>query len=362
MVSSDSRRESQGAIRRTRRPGAGRSLAKTQDDRATYLEDLAVSLEHLLLWLSAKGQGSWSQFRAAVEQLYAGQDHEPLVDYDDGEHHATRSGLPVYQQVRSALERLGHVEFFPSVGPDWRVVPPTVVWFPESNPGIGSRSWRREQAVTREGLLCGARSPSLLRRLKDEFHVDRTTAPGTPDRIVVRGCTEAVVRLGLLVQEDAPMAMLSVLPGVRELAMRSPANIPENPGWEVHRFSVSRLRWVESSGDTGRKSQIGLFRFVMGHKRMHYLRWRGSSYQVRVEVGKYAIVPSKRRILTYDPERITLSVPAVCRPPLLIERALILCSGLLPRFNLQSRRLEYTRVRHETMGLASQLLRQEVAR
>ena len=72
-----------------------------------------MNLDHLLLWLSVKGQGSWSQFRGVVEELCVEEtDGAPEVD-DEGERPAKAgSDLPVYQRARFALQRLGHVEFF----------------------------------------------------------------------------------------------------------------------------------------------------------------------------------------------------------------------------------------------------------
>jgi len=108
-------------------------------------------------------------------------------------------------------------------------------------------------------------------------------------------------------------------------------------------------------------ARTGLFRFVMGHQRFYYLRWRGRSYRVPVQVGKYAVMRKKRGLLTFDAESRTLSVPLMCRPPLLIERALVLCSGLLPSFDGASGRVEYGSVPPEAARLAAQLLRQEFA-
>ena len=312
-----------------------------------------MSLEHLLLWLSAKGQGSWSQFRGAVEELCAEQDYGSLEADDESEGPAkSGSNLPVYQQARFALQCLGHVEFFSNqIDQDWRIVPPTLALFPRS-PG--------------EGLLCGARSPDLLHRLATDLEVARVAAPGMPDRLAVRGSSKAVAlgakRLDVLVQTDAPTAILSAAPDVRNPATWAPMAIPETPGWTVHRFSSSRLGWAVVTGKDALNARTGLFRFVMGHQRFYYLRWRGCSYRVPVQVGKYAVMQKRRGFLTYDTSSQTLSVPAVCRPPLLIERALVLCSGLLPSLNLPSRRLEYSNVLPEVARLAAQLLRQEVAR
>ena len=66
-----------------------------------------------------------------------------------------------------------------------------------------------------------------------------------------------------------------------------------------------------------------------------------------------------RNLLQYDPSRSMLSVPVSCRPPLLIERALILCTGLLPDLDKATGRLEYA-VPRAIAPLAGGLLRQEM--
>ncbi|MDE2773295.1 MAG: hypothetical protein OXI46_06260 [Gemmatimonadota bacterium] len=198
----------------------------------------------------------------------------------------------------------------------------------------------------------------------NDVDVIRADVLGMPERIVVSGTSQTVAlaagRMSLLFQVDAPTTILSAVPGVLDQATWLGMAIPETPGWTVHRFSSSRLRWVEAAGTDAIKTQTGLFRFVMRHQRFHYLRWRGRSYRIPVQVGKYVVMRRRRGLLAYDAATKTLSVPAVCRPPLLIERAIILCSGLLPVFDARSRRVEYTNVPPDVARLAAQLLRQEV--
>jgi hypothetical protein len=136
--------------------------------------------------------------------------------------------------------------------------------------------------------------------------------------------------------------------------------MPETPGWLVHRFSVSRRQWIEVPQIEAGNAYVGLFRFVMKHQRFYYLRWRGISYRVPVQIGKYAILRKRCGILAYDASREVLSVPVVFRPPLLTERALVLCSGSLPHFDAASGRLEYSYVPAHVAQLAAQLLQQEV--
>lgn len=313
-----------------------------------------MRLDHLLVWLSAKGEGSWSQFRGAVEELDVEQGEESPDSDDEGEQSARgTSDLAAYQRVRLALQRLGHVEFFANeVDRRWRVVPPTVALFPASGG---------------DGLLCGARSPDLLEALGnlDNVEVTGSAAPGMPQRILLRAISRNVVaaaarRLGFHVQADAPMAILSATPAVRDSATWYRGQLPETPGWIVHRFSPSRLAWAKVAWEDARAARAGLFRFVMGHQRFHYLRWRGESYSVPVQVGKYAVMRRRRDILAYNAATQVLSVPAACRPPLLIERALVLCSGFLPRFDQSLGRVEYASVLPDVARLSAELLQQEV--
>ena len=108
-----------------------------------------------------------------------------------------------------------------------------------------------------------------------------------------------------------------------------------------------------------KKTWTALFRFVRKHQRFYYLRWHGQTYRVPVQVGKYAVATKTRGLVSYDAATQTLSVPVSCRPPLLIERALILCSGVLPALQGQSRRLRYTGVPPHVARLTAQLLLRE---
>ncbi len=312
-----------------------------------------MSLDLILLWLSAKGQGSWSQFREAVEELYTQQQNTPLDPDDEGSRSSSAYELPLYQQVRFALQRLAHVEFYSDAAQNrWRVVPPTVAFVSDSSDS---------------GFLCGARSPALLERFNHatDLEVLVSQFEGNPERIIVRGASHDVVvaratALGLKVQKQAPLALLSALPCARDSSAWHRSSMPDTPGWLVHRFSASQRSWLEVSQTHASTAYTGLFRFVMKYQRFYYLRWRGSSYSVPVQIGKYAIAPNRSRILAYDAERRTLSVPVSFRPPLLIERALVLCSGRLPSLDSSSRRLEYAEVPAGVANLAAQLLHQEV--
>jgi hypothetical protein len=314
-----------------------------------------MNLDRLLLWLSARGQGSWSTFRAGVEELCNDQtDTLPGESDDEGERSADAgSDLPIYQRARFVLQRLGHVEFYtPGAENGWRAVP-SIVAFPTD--------------ASEMGILCGARSPTLIESLHQcsDLDVLVSESEDMPRRIQLQGPSQDMVAarastLGLKVQKAAPITLLSVLPRVCDASTWHRSSMPETPGWSVHRFSVSRRQWVEVSSSDAANACKGLFRFVLKHQRFYYLRWRNCSYRVPVQVGKYAIIRRRLRVIEYDAGRLTLSTFPAFRPPLLIERALVLCSGKLNELDPVTGRIEYTDVPPNIAHLAAQLLHQEI--
>ncbi len=335
-------------------------MAVVQAAGTTDLGITAVSLNHLLTWMSARGAGSWSQFRAAVEELHV--EPSDTGGGSDSNTDTTASELPVYQAVRLDLERLAHVEFYSSTaGADWRVVPPALAVHREAERWVG--------------ILCGARPPGLHDRVRSEAVVwNQEAAPDMPDRIYLvateLAALETVCRAaGVHFQLNAPLSLLAAVPPVDDRRTLVPATPPSTPGWTVETFSPSTLRWTARDRTDERdlelrdmhRCQTGLFRLRMKYQRFHYLRWRGRTYGVPVQVGKYAILRHRRvrGLITYAPSRTLLSLPVSCRPPLLIERALILSTGLLPNLDTSSRRLQYA-VPRRLAHLAAGLLRQEI--
>ncbi len=315
-----------------------------------------MNLDHLIVWLSARAEGSWPQFRDVIDRLDLHLESDAGGDPDSEKERLTRtrSSFSIYRRIRLVMQQLGHVEFFArEVENGWRVVPPTVAFLPDPAGG---------------GILCGARLPALLENLRqsDGVKVVTSQAEGMPERILISGASGDVVAgraraLGYRIQIAAPLAILSAVPGVRDPCTRTRYSMPENPGWTIERFSPSRLQWQEVNYTTAAKARNGLFLFAMQPKWFYYyLRWRGVSYRVPRRVGIYAVMRRRHRMLAYDAQRRTLSCPARCRPPLLVERALVLCSGFLPRFDGSTRRVEYSEIPGDVARLAAQLLYQEV--
>src|SRR4051794_4246048 len=111
-----------------------------------------MKANELLLWMSARREGAWQQFRTAVEQLHLSGARDEQTPAQDDANGDRWNGLPLHQDLRLNLERYGHVEFFDGAGVSaWRVTPPSL-------------------AATRYGdrwlaVLAGARTTQLMERI-----------------------------------------------------------------------------------------------------------------------------------------------------------------------------------------------------
>ena len=306
----------------------------------------------LLLWLSARKEGSWPQFRAAVEKLEL-EDQANEAESD--------AALPIHLRICFNLERLGHVEFGAKGCEDgWRIVPPTLALS------------HHHGKVT--GVLCGARTPKLIAKLQGAcgpLAIEQTPKPDCPDILRINAPdAKALLQLaaasGLLCQVDAPSMLLSHLPSLKRISGWRSEPLP-NSGrdWDVKHFVIKGkiAQWLpitirEANADDSQ----GLFRFTKFQVPSYFLRVGNLTVQLPGQVGKYFVLSQKkRRVLKYSKHQKTLSVPAIFRPPLLTERALILCSGFPPAFSLVRERptLEYSEVPEEIAGMTAEVLEQD---
>ncbi len=135
--------------------------------------------------------------------------------------------------------------------------------------------------------------------------------------------------------------------------------MPFGEDWTVSRFSSSRLGWTMSTANEARVSTFGLFRIDIRYRFIYYLRHSERTYKVPVQVGKYVVLRRKRRhVVSYDSKNKILSVPVSCRPPLLIDRALTLCTELIPA--IEEGKLKYGNIPKEIAYNALELLRQKL--
>lgn len=318
-----------------------------------------MSATALLLWMSARGEGSWEQFRAAVEELHLGDNGEISPD-SSADEIAEEAGLPLYHLLRLNLQRLGHAEFNAGAGGcDWKTAPPCM-----------AISERRDGWL---GVVAGARSPALLGRLLgQEGHARALSEPcaGAPD--VIRffasspsGLVASATNAGIHVQQNAATSMLLSLPVIGDRSVWRRGDIPVGTEWRIERFSPETLGWRPALRTEAQECEFGLFRFTLRHRRHVLLcsRSRGA-FEVPVQVGKYLVVRRRhRRLWRYDGDEWRLTVPATCRPPFLVERALLSCSGVLPSYERQEGNaglLHYVDVPPSAAQLACAVLGQEL--
>lgn len=308
--------------------------------------------------MSARGQGSWAQFRAAVEELHLGDDRESAGG-SDVEDIADESGLPLYHALRLNLQRLGHAEFGAGAEDnDWRVAPPCLA---VTSQPFG---WR--------GVLAGARSRELLARVMkngESADLAQLPSPACPDVIRFESTDSGIAsRLaelsGLHLQADAPASLLMSLPPIDDRSILRIVPLPFGKDWRIERFSVETLTWKTAAHEEARLCTFGLFRFSIYHQRQVLFCTKGTAFQVPIQVGKYMLLRRRnRRTLRYDAKAREISAPISCRPPFLVERALILCSGMLPSYNAGNGKMatvHYGDVPDEIAQLAAAVLRQEL--
>ncbi len=315
-----------------------------------------MSANSLLMWMSARRQGSWAQFRAAVEELHVGADDEVKGEDDDA---SDQFALPFYQMLRFNLQRVGHAEFFAGAGDgaEWRVTPPALAVTQHA------RGWL--------GIVVGARSLALMERLRvaagATAKLQTVVFPAYPDQLLLAAddpitLADVAQRAGLFLQNDAPAALLASLPPVDDPSVRSQAQLPLGSDWRIDRFSPDDLVWRSATLDDAAVAKVSLFRFALRHQRFVLFCMRGAAFRIPGQVGKYLVLKRRRRrVMRYDRQKCSLSVPASCRPPFLVERALILCSGSPPTYEGGPRGgvLHYLDIPDGIAAIAASLLRQE---
>jgi hypothetical protein len=316
-----------------------------------------MSADKLLLWMSARSSGSWPQFRAAVEELH-------VADSDGGETEVAedavgQDGLPLYQALRLNLQRVGHAEFFAGAEEsEWRVTPPSL-----------SAVERPEGWL---GVAVGARSVRLLERLRAAAGSrleEAALATHWPTAIFVRGKTlselaDVAALARLHVQADAPRALLGCVPAVDDPVIRRPEVIPIGADWRIEGFDALASRWKASTRAEVDSGRLGLYRFSLAYRRHVLFCDGGGVFEVAPSVGKFLAARRRRlKVMRYDALHRTLRLPSIFRPPLLIERALVLCSGRPPTYEPRAQAsglLTYADIPGDVARLAASLLRQEL--
>ena len=307
----------------------------------------------LLLWMSARCEGSWLQFRAAVEELHSiendsGGNGDPQTDESD---------FPVHQRLRLNFECAAHAEFFERDSRYvWRIAPPVLAAHPTPQ---GFRA-----------VLCGARSPALRERVLEAGKASRCETvfcSSAPDVIRFASSnlnvlSDVAVQARVCFQPYAPRAILSCIrPYTPPGAMNVQAEFPTGDGWRIREFDPDSLRWRTANRRRAQSIQRGVLEFCLYDDWRYYLRSADQIFKLPRAVALYALLNRHGGLLRYDKQAQALNLPGTCRPPRLLERALVLCSGFPPSFDPTTSRLTYADVPADIAGFVAELLRQSLA-
>lgn len=293
-------------------------------------------MNDLLLWISAKRAGSVQSFRGKATELDPG---------------AAASSVAKHRLAEWNLSRLGHAEFGPAAdGAEWRVAPPVLAAGDFHGPC--------------RAVLCGARTPALVARLAasaepGQIHVHPQSAG--PDIIEAAasdapGLARIAARAGIPIQWNASLALLAACTPPKAEVLEQAA-LPIG-GWSVARFSRSQLAWAESSARDAAAARSGLFRFKADYATAYILIEDGLPWSCDSSQAKFRILGRRSRALAYDITAKAFMARSSCRPPALVERALVVCSGQVP--TLRDGHFVYSRVERHVAAAAAALLGQRL--
>jgi len=255
--------------------------------------------ELLLHWLSYVAEGSWGTFRRAVLAV--------TTDADDG---------ASLGQIRARLSEGAYVEFFIDGSNQWRTIAPLLGGL--TNP--------------LEAVLCGGRSPRLVGDLaraceRERVTMDITAVADAPNRVLLRGGRQALVRAargaGIPFISKLSMVLSSMLTPIASLVASAAQGVaPKN--WALRSFDLGKLRWVDGllphTAYEYRSRYGAKLHFVRGPD--HILR------QLDRTVAVYAAALFNRiRLVSYDREKRSLTVPRAAPLPDSIARVAAACAG-----------------------------------
>ncbi len=248
--------------------------------------------------------------------------------------------------VLTDLAVLGHIDPLPDER--WRVAPPVLAAISD------------DAGVAASGILCGARTPKILQRLREACSrvagtITGTIQPKRPTAITVNArntgdLADIAADAGLLFQRDAAFTLLACLPKIQNWP-RSPCPMVVGRVQDVKRFSRSRLTWVPSSLEEATAARRGFFRIHRDWDWISLLKQSaGSQAEIEASAGRIAAA-ERAKAVSWDPTLRRLRLPFTLYPPILIARGLVLCSGALPARDRERRALTFVDVSARTARL-----------
>ena len=247
------------------------------------------------------------------------------------------------------LSLLAHIEIQQDGA--WRVAPPAFAVI--GNEADGGKT----------AILCGARTQGVLGRLTRACELndgDLKMIPQTdrPQCIIVEaGSASALFAIaeaaGISCQRDAGFTLLACLPTIRDWP-RTPCLMVAGKVAEVRRFSKTDLHWIPSSLEEASQAVRGLFRIKREWDWITLIKnGKESQSQIDVYAGRLAAAAGAKKIHLNMSSR-TFCIPLALKPPIIVSRALTLCSGILPKIDRMNgnRQLKFTNIPNRAARLA----------
>lgn len=279
-------------------------------------EQKREAYNHLLYWLSAKGTGSWQEFRQTCTILKLDQNAEP-------------------RHIFRRLRLLGHIEYLDS-GNRWAICPPCLVEadLPDSVHHYfltGMRVPQLQDTLLRAAAILPSISTQADRGAPDIMRLTFATSRGA--ELATNKTSESGYPLRFA--GKAGMRLLQILPNIK--------------GWMsdiLHPISIPTSRYkIEKWDGTGfyqwvsQPTEPGMYRMTDSQQQEKDLtyyyfydlengRWlQGDWYGLRYLANVYLGLPAQ---LLYNQVNRLLFVPDIYRLPDIYERVLTLASGELP--------------------------------
>jgi hypothetical protein len=243
------------------------------------------------------------------------------------------------RRVLGDLAALGHIEL--PTAQSWRIAPPVLACLAPHHD------------LEPASILCGARTPGVVERLERSCHatgahMSSSAASGRPAVIRVSAASNAVLaetaaQAGLRLQPDAAYALLSCVPAMHSWPRQACRMVGGRVGI-VRRFSGSRAEWIASTLNNAATAPRGLFRIQRDRDWVSILKTSVSDCAyIDDRVGRM-LVAAKRQHLSWNQTSWAFSLPVSLFPPLLVARALVLCTGRLPASDRASGRISFAGV------------------
>lgn len=286
----------------------------------------------LLTWISENGSGTISHFRARAAWL------------------ARTENLDLHESATGRWLRdvasLGHCEVDWKSG-TWSVAPPVITRLPFAD-GLA--------------ILTGARRPRLVRALEEGgIYTEHATRSGSvrdipaPHTIFIpyeraSDLEEVAATLGATYTGCAAAGIAALLPTPAPL---SPSAPPAYDSRFEQLVNFSRHTWVQASS-SGSRLPDGLFREQINGRWRHMLRRDGNWYATEFSHGIFAELARRGETVVRwraDSDRRdrtgTVIIDWGAPLPPLHSRALVLCSGFVPRFGVNAETVLYDNVPRE---------------